>query len=32
MDADRQLREGQYAARREKDWEESIKREVELHR
>lgn len=32
MEADRQLREEQYAARREQDWEESIKREVELHR
>lgn len=32
MEADRKLREQQYAARREKDWEETIRREAELHR
>eukprot|EP00878_Enallax_costatus_P044531 GHUV01053192.1.p1 GENE.GHUV01053192.1~~GHUV01053192.1.p1 ORF type:complete len:383 (+),score=153.40 GHUV01053192.1:92-1240(+) len=32
MEADRQLREEQYAARREKDWEETLRREAEIHR
>jgi hypothetical protein len=32
MEADRKLREQQYAARRDKDWEETLRREAELHR
>ncbi|WIA32870.1 hypothetical protein OEZ86_006044 [Tetradesmus obliquus] len=32
MEADRKLREEQYAARRDKDWEETLRREAELHR
>jgi hypothetical protein len=32
MEADRKLREQQYAARRDKDWKETLRREAELHR
>lgn len=32
MEADRQLREEQYAAQREKDWEDTLRREAEIHR
>ncbi len=32
MRENRLLRERQYAERRERDWEETLRREVELHR
>jgi hypothetical protein len=32
MKENRLLREQQYAERREKDWEDTLRRELELHR